>query len=185
MPRPVIAPTAFLLFGHNCAGKSEVGRALAAQLDRCAFIEVDELRYMIFGGLVAWSRGASPLEYPDEYARQCALGERNAVALCRLFAEQGFSSVIEGLGDRCRPDTSWIRESFDSLPVRTAAVVCDSEVLSARLVRRGWKQPADVGAALDQSEWYRRNAERFDYLLDTTSTDPDLAARRLREALAR
>ena len=184
MPSQVRAPTVFLLFGANCTGKSEIGRALAAELDRCAFIEMDELLNMVVRGLVGWSRGASPLEHPAEYSRQCVLGQRNAVALCREFAKDGFNSVVEGLGDECRPDTSWIRDSFESLRVRTAALVCDDEVLSARLVSRGWKHDGFLRAAIDHSEWCRKNAELFDCLLDTTSTDPAAAARRLCEVLA-
>lgn len=179
------APTVFLLFGGNGSGKSEVGRALAAELERCAFIEVDELRYMIVGGLVAWSRGASPLKHPAEYSQQCALGERNAVALCHHFAGDGFSSVVEGLGEECRPDTSWILDHFESLPVRTAALVCEDEVLSERLSDRGWNGDGFLRAAVDESEWYRKNRALFDCLLDTTATDPASAARRLCEALAR
>ena len=135
--------------------------------------------------LVGWSRGASPLDHPTEYSRQCALGERNAIALCHQFAQAGSSSVLEGLRDECRPDTSWIRDSFEAPPVRTAALVCDDGVLSERLVRRGWKHDGFLRGAIEQSEWCRKHAEVFDCLLDTTSTDPAAAARRLLAALAR
>ena len=100
--------TAILLFGPGCAGKSTIGRALAHRLPRCAFIEVDELRYKVAGGLVALSAGKHPDEDPEEYARQSALGDRNAVALCHGFGEDGFSSVVEGLDDDRQPGTGWI-----------------------------------------------------------------------------
>ena len=185
MTRPSPRPTAYLLFGANCVGKSEVGRALAAELPRCAFIEVDELCSMIVGGLVGWSRGASPLKYPAEYARQCALAERNAVALCHQFALDGFSSVVEGLRDECLPNTTWIRDSFGSLPVRTAALLCEPGVLGKRLIDRGWENEKLRRAVIDQSARYRRKEDLFDYVLDTTATDALSAAQELREALAR
>ena len=70
-----------LLFGPSGAGKSTLGRLLAGRLARCAFIEVDTLRYMIVGGLVAHSGGICPSLAPEEYQRQCWLGVGNAVRL--------------------------------------------------------------------------------------------------------
>lgn len=176
-------PTAILLFGHNCSGKSSVAPLFADLLERTAFIEVDDLRYMVRGGLVAYRRGRSPVEHPREYARQFALAERNAVALCHEFARDGFSTVVEGLGDACRPDTAWIRASFPSLPVRVAALVCDEDTLRARCAERDWPRELDR-MALDEARWYQANGERFECVLDTSSLAPDEAARVLLERLA-
>ncbi len=94
-----------LLFGPSGAGKSTLARLLAGRLPRCACIEVDTLRYMIVGGLVAGSGGTPPSQAPVEYQRQCWLGVANAVRLAQGFAVEGFSSVIEGLENDCRPGT--------------------------------------------------------------------------------
>ena len=56
-----------LLFGPSGAGKSTLARLLAGRLPRCACIEVDTLRYMIVGGLVAGSGGTPPSQAPVEY----------------------------------------------------------------------------------------------------------------------
>ena len=82
-------PSTVLLFRPSCAGKSTLGRAVAGRLSRCAFIEVDALRYMVRGGLVAYSRGTPPWEQPEEYKRQRRLGVENAVRLARGFAAAG------------------------------------------------------------------------------------------------
>ncbi len=145
---------------------------------------MDDLRYMVRGGLVAYSRGRSPLEDPREYERQFALAERNAVALCHEFARDGFSSVVEGLGDACRPGSDWIRASFPTLPVRVAALVCDEATLRARCAERDWPRELDR-MAQDEARWYRENAERFECVLDTSSLRPDEAARLLLDHLAR
>ena len=177
-------PVALLLFGPNCAGKSAVGEVLAGLLDRCAYIEVDRLRYMIAGGLVAWSGGDSPLEQPEEYERQCALGCRNAVALARGFGAAGFSSVIEGLGDECRPSTGWIEENFGALPVRSAVLICDLPVLESRWVERGGPTAKLPSPILKDLEWCRENASMFDAVVDTSWLKPERAARQLLQALA-
>jgi chloramphenicol 3-O-phosphotransferase len=176
-------PTAILLFGHNCSGKSSVAPIFADLLERAAFIEVDDLRYMVRGGLVAFSRGRSPVQHASEYERQFALAARNAVALCHEFARDGFSTVVEGLGDECRPDTDWIRASFPSLPVRVAALVCDEATLRARCAERDWPRELDR-MAHEEARWYRENCERFECVLDTSSLRADEAARILLERLA-
>ena len=173
--------TSILLFGPGCVGKSTVGRALALRLPRCAYLEVDELRYKVAGGLVALSAGTSPGEDPDEYARQCALGERNAVALCHGFAEEGFSSVVEGLGEDCLPGTGWIEEHLRT-PVRSALLVCTDEELERRWPLDG-RNPRFLPFVLKHLAWFRERTERFDVVLDTTALQHGEAAERLQREL--
>lgn len=142
---------------------------------------MDQLRYLVRGGLVALSRGRSPWDDPAEYARQFAL-ERNAVRLAEEFARAGFSSVIEGLGDDCRPHTPWIKRSFAGLPVRALALVCSEDALHARLRERGWDARLLVMAD-EELAWYLHNARFFEQVIDTTGTSPDEAAARMLRAL--
>lgn len=176
-------PTAILLFGHNGSGKSTVAPILADLLERAAHIEVDTLRYMVRGGLVAYSRGRSPLEHPREYEHQFALAARNAVVLCRELARDGFSAVVEGLGDECRPDTEWIATSFPTLPARAVALVCDDATLRSRCAERDWPRHLDR-RALEEARWYRENSARFECVVDTSAIAPDEAARLLLDRLA-
>ncbi len=164
-----------LVFGTNCVGKSSVGRALAGRIDRCAFIEIDELRYMIVGGLVAYSGGAKPWEHPDEYRQQCSLGLANAVRLAHGFAKAGFSSVIDGLDEECLPETGWARTQFSDLQIRNVALVCEP-ALSQRWKERGWPDDAFRERRLEELAWVRANRALFDCVFDTTRTEPVEAA---------
>jgi energy-coupling factor transporter ATP-binding protein EcfA2 len=168
-----------LLFGPSGTGKSTLARLLAGRLPRCAFIEVDTLRYMIVGGLVAHSGGTPPSEAPEEYQRQCWLGVANAVRLAERFAADGFSSVIEGLDDECRPGTGWIERSFPGYSVCSVAVVCAEAVLSERWGQRGWRSDLSP-QAIEELRWYRENRSLFACLVDTTEHSPEENAEILR-----
>lgn len=168
-----------LLFGTNCVGKSAVGEALAGVLDRCAFVEVDALRYMVRGGLVAWSEGANPADHAEAYDRQRLLGYRNAAALARGFAAEGFSSVVEGLGEGCLPWTRWAAENLRELQVRSAVLVCDDATLAERWSERHGLPGGLPAHFRDELRWYRDRAARFDQAVDTTAKVPRAAAREL------
>jgi energy-coupling factor transporter ATP-binding protein EcfA2 len=169
-----------LLFGPSGTGKSTLARLLAGRLPRCAFIEVDTLRYMIVGGLVAGSGGTPPSQAPEEYQRQCWLGVANAVRLAEQFATEGFSSVIEGLEDDCRPGTGWIERSFPGYSVCSVAVVCAEAVLSERWGQRGWGSHLSP-QAIEELRWYRENRSLFACLVDTTEHSPEENADILRK----
>ena len=161
-----------LLFGSSGTGKSTLGRLLAGLLPRCAFIEVDALRYMIVGGLVADSGGISPSQAPQEYERQCWLGVENAIGLAERFAAEGFSSVIDGLEDDCRPGTGWIERSLPAHSVCSVALDCAEPVLSERWEERGWGSQLSP-QVIEQLRWYRKNNSLFTCLVDTTIRAPE------------
>ena len=172
-----LAPVIVLMFGHNCAGKSTVGKALAGLFAQSAFIEVDELRYKVVGGLVAYSDGVNPKEAPEEYAAQCWMGVENAVALARNFAAHGFSSVIEGLEDGCRPETGWSESQFDSMSVFHVALICDESTMLKRVTERGWGDGVSLSAGFKRDHaWYHSHQDMFDYTVRTDENSPDKAA---------
>lgn len=164
-----------LLFGANCTGKSTVGRLLAGYLPRCALIEVDALRYMVVGGLVAYSAGLHPSKAPGAYRQQCWMGVDNAVRLAHGFATYGFSSVIEGLEDACRPGTGWAARAFGLQPVCTVALLCDEAVVLQRWQSRGGgdQLPQQVQEDL---RWYQCHQALFDCVVDTASHSPEHSA---------
>ncbi len=176
-------PTIVLIFGPNCVGKSTVGKELAGLLDRCAFIEIDVLHYMVVGGLVAWGAGASPLEQPEEYRRQCELGLANAVRLAHGFADTGFSSVLEGLEDECLPGTNWADRVIPDREVFHVGLVCSDSTLVERLEERGWRHDAFVESVRARIAWIRDNAALFDAVADTTGVQPEVVARQIARQL--
>jgi chloramphenicol 3-O-phosphotransferase len=169
-----------LLFGASGTGKSTLARLLARRLPRCACIEVDALRYMIVGGLVASSGGTPPSQAPEEYQRQCWLGVANAVRLAEGFATEGFSSVIEGLEDVCRPGMGWVERNLPGYRVLSVAVVCAESVLSERWRQRGWDSELSPGV-LEELRWYRENTSLFECVVDTTANSPEKNAEMLHE----
>ena len=170
-----ISPIVILLFGVSCTGKTTLGRAIAGQFSRCAFIEVDELRYKVVGGLVAFSAGQHPSTAPKEYHRQCWMGVENAVRLAEGFAKYGFSSVIEGLEDDCRPDTGWITTTFGKFRVLTVAVLCEKETLIGRWRERGWGESLPQRVQ-NELKWYDENQSHFDCVIDTAVASPENGA---------
>jgi chloramphenicol 3-O-phosphotransferase len=171
-----------LLFGISASGKTTLARALAQRMHRSAVIEVDQLRYMIVGGLVASSAGIQPAQAPEEYQRQCALGVEQAVLLARNFATHGFASIIEGLEDDCEPGYGWQERTFPDRLVVSILVSCTDEVLRRRWRERSW---GDVPAGTLQRRYdLLAQPSRFDHVVDTSHDSPETIAQRLSPRIA-
>ena len=167
-------PSLILIFGTNCVGKSTVGTEIARRLPRCSFIEVDELRYKVVGGLVAYSDGTRPERAPEEYERQCWMGVESAVAIARVHQKYGFSCVMEGLEDECEPDSRWIEEHLTEFNVVTVGLVCDLPTVEARWrAREGLPPPKHLPGRMESVTTKR---DRFDYFLDTGTLSVEHAA---------
>ena len=76
-----------LLTGGPAVGKTTTARALAETTERCAYIDVDDVRQMIKnGGVAPWK---------DEEGRaQHVLGIRNAAALVANFTDAGLNVIL-------------------------------------------------------------------------------------------
>jgi len=102
------------------------------------------------------------------------MGVDNALRLAHGFAAYGFSSVIEGLEDECRPGTGWAEQVFGTLRICTVALLCDEAILLQRWQARGGGQlPQQV---LDDLHWCQAHQALFDCVVDTTSTPPEQSA---------
>ena len=163
-----------LIFGTNCVGKSTVGSEIARRLPMCSFIEVDELRYKIVSGLVAYSGGTHPREAPEEYERQCWMGVECAIRMAQVHIEHGFSVVIEGLENDCMPGTGWIEENLTEFRVVTVALVCDFPTLEARWAdREGLPTSKQLAPSY---EAYSSKRHLFDCFIDTGKLSAEQAA---------
>ena len=88
---------ALFLRGGSGVGKTTIADALVKIIPFSTKIDVDDLRYMIYGGRVAsWSK-LKPYDHQEEYFGQCRLGDKNGFALARNFLEAGFIPIIDGL----------------------------------------------------------------------------------------
>jgi predicted kinase len=160
--RPIVA----LVVGVNAAGKSVFSREFASAMERSAYVEVDELRYKVVGGLVAHRRGINPAEAPKEYALQCDLACRNAVVLAGVFTAAGFSVVIDGVSEACAQRREWLHHEIPGCEIVTVGIYCSEAVLEARRAERGWPSTLPPGTAKKLS-WYSRNEGHMDYVVDT------------------
>jgi hypothetical protein len=106
------------------------------------------------------------------------LGVANAVRLAEGFAAEGFSSVIEGLEDDCRPGTGWIEQTFPGYSVCSVAVVCSEAVLAERWQQRGWGRHLSQSAKAEL-RWYVENRSYFACLVDTTERSAEESAEAL------
>ena len=131
--------------------------------------------YKVVGGLVAYSDGLHPRNDPEGYRQQCWMAVDNAVRLAEGFAHHGFSSVIEGLEEDCRPGTGWSDKALANLPSHSVALVCSEVVLKNRWEVREQESAVPV-TILDSLIWYQQNVGLFDTVVDTSSTSPDEAA---------
>ena len=155
---------------------------LAGKLPACAHIEVDALRYMVVGGLVAYGGGQSPAKHPEEYKRQCWLAVEHAMMFARNFAANGFSSVIEGVEDECAPGSQW-HGNLRDLRVFNILMLCDNLVLQRRWQDRTGNSNLTKGI-VTASEFWRSVAKTFDLVLDSSSTCPELLADRAAKVLS-
>jgi hypothetical protein len=81
------ARSPLLLTGPPAVGKSAAARLLAARRQRCAVLEVDDLRQLVTSGAVApW--------VPGEGEAQHLLAARNACSLAESFLAAGFDVVL-------------------------------------------------------------------------------------------
>ena len=76
-----------ILTGPPAAGKTTIGPLLAQQLERCAVVDVDQVRAMVVQPHIAPWRGAAGMA-------QLRLGAHNACILARNFVSAGFAVVL-------------------------------------------------------------------------------------------
>jgi predicted kinase len=76
-----------ILSGGPAVGKSVTARVLAQGREKCAFIDVDDVRQLVVAG------GAAPWQGSDGRDQQ-RLGVANACALARNFVAAGFEVIV-------------------------------------------------------------------------------------------
>jgi len=182
-----------ILRGGTAVGKSTIADALVKKIPFSAKIEIDDLRYMIKGGLVASRSKLRPYDYQKEYSRQCHLGNKNAFALARNFLLAGFIPIIAGLngGESAETfhllnnpnDLKWYPEPeilLNELPkIKTFQIILDvqSNILTERLRSKGHDDET-IEFILNQRKIFLKAVSigPIDYVIDTSENDPDTIA---------
>ncbi|MGC4105140.1 MAG: AAA family ATPase [Thermomicrobiales bacterium] len=115
-----------IITGAPASGKSTISRRLAEQLERSAYLNGDQVHWMVVGGRV-WALG----EPPEEAARQVRLGNLNLVSIAKNCAEAGFTPIIDWIiPDQEQLD--FIVENLAPLPVWLVVLAPGAEVCHRR-----------------------------------------------------
>ena len=165
--RVVEAAPIILLGGPAGAGKSTVARELCRRFSRAAHVDVDLIRWrMVVSGYVRPEEAYGP--EPDEAVRQLELAARNASALARNFATEGFVTVIDDVIETRELLDVYLEQLAGLGPVHFVTVLPNAAVLAARDAGRGGD--AFIGS---RSEELRRiiaaNGETRGLRLDTSA----------------
>jgi chloramphenicol 3-O-phosphotransferase/ADP-ribose pyrophosphatase YjhB (NUDIX family) len=166
------AAPVIIVTGPAGAGKSTVARALCGRFARAAHIDVDLLRWrMIVSGYVRPEAAYGADTEAEEAWRQLALRARNAAALARNFAVDGFTAVIDDVLERCEELDMYLAE-LDGLDVAFVTLLPDAASLRAR--DEGREPEQRMG---ERSEELRRiitvNGETRGLRLDTSRITVD------------
>jgi chloramphenicol 3-O-phosphotransferase/ADP-ribose pyrophosphatase YjhB (NUDIX family) len=155
-----------IVTGPAAAGKSTVARELCRRFDRAAHIDVDMIRWhMIVSGYVRPEEAYGP--EPEEAQQQLLLAARNASALARNFADEGFLAVIDDVIETREHLDAYLDYLSGCDPISVVTLLPNADALAAR----------DTGRPKDQymgsrSEELRRiiagNGETRGLRLDTS-----------------
>ncbi len=184
------------LRGGSGVGKTTIADALVKIIPFSTKIDVDNLRYMIYGGRVAsWSK-LKPYDYQKEYFRQCRLGDKNAFALARNFLEAGFIPIIDGLNGGESSETFHLLENSEDIKwypnseilqkelpgIKTFQVILDtpSNILAERLKDKGHNETT-IQFILDQRNIFLEAVSKGhrEYIVDTSINNPKTIAEKI------
>ncbi len=184
------------LRGGSGVGKTTIADALVKKIPFSTKIDVDKLRYMIYGGRIAsWSK-LKPFDYQEEYFRQCRLGDKNAFALARNFLEAGFIPIIAGLNGGESSETFHLLENPEDirwypnseilqkeLPgIKTFQVILDipPNILDERFKDKGHNETT-IQFILDQRNIFLEAVSKghIDYIVDTSTNAPKTIAEKI------
>lgn len=187
---------AIFLRGGSGVGKSTLADALVKVIPFSAKIEVDELRYMISGGLVGSISNVKPFDDPDEYLRQCRLADKNAFALARNFLDAGFIPIIDGLNGGESSETYYFMNKTKEIRwyphpniflreipgIKVIQIVLDTppNVLIERLKLKG-NDKKIIDFILSQREIFFKavSEDSVDYITDTSKNSPEIIAEQI------
>ncbi|TDD52611.1 phosphotransferase [Nonomuraea terrae] len=114
-----------LITGIMASGKSTVAQALAERLPRSAHVRGDVFRRMVVGG-----RADPTPEMGEEEVRQLHLRQRIAANTADLYANAGFTSIVQDI--IIGPDLERFTKLADTRPLYVVVLAPDPAVVARR-----------------------------------------------------
>lgn len=172
-----------VITGVQGAGKSTIGPLLAARFKRSAFIDADDLHWMIVSGQ-NWITDPGD-EIAPEAANQLRLRLHNGCLLARSFRDAGFTAVAVDIimGER------WghLKEELRGVPFYFVVLAPDVDTVIVREASRGKKTLLGPAWAHYLDQEFRKTMAGIGIWIDTSKQTPeetvDEIMRRLDEGL--
>ena len=150
-----------ILTGPPAAGKTTIGPLLAKQLERCAVVDVDQVRAMVVQPHIAPWRGEAGMA-------QLRLGAHNACTLAQNFVAAGYAVVIL---DVLTDETAQLYRTALAAHQPTIVLLLPSlaEVLHRNQARGQWLTDDEVELLYAWQE----NLQLYDRKIDNTHIPVD------------
>ena len=153
--------TILLLTGPPASGKNTIAELLAKRLERCAAIDVDQIRQMIV------QPNSAPWESKEQLLQE-QLAVTNACSLARNFTDAGFDVVISDVVTDVSLDEygATLRETT----LKTILLLpTEDEIMGRLLSRPDYLSRGEITSVYDQQSRF----DRYDEKLDNTNLEPD------------
>ncbi|HKX66112.1 MAG TPA: AAA family ATPase [Intrasporangium sp.] len=181
LPDLVDTPQTIVVTGVMAAGKSTVSQLLAERFSRAVHLRGDEFRRVVVSGRVDMSPHGDP-----EAERQLALRHRLAAHTANIYAEAGFSVVVQDLfvGSTLEPFLAQLRD-----PVSLVMLAPDVSTVMRREAERTKTGYGELWSIRDFDQKMRTETPKIGLWLDSSQQTPDETVdeiiRRLPEARIR
>lgn len=181
LPDLVDTPQTIVVTGVMAAGKSTVSQILAERFSRAVHLRGDEFRRVVVSGRVDMSPHGDP-----EAERQLALRHRIAAHTANIYAEAGFTVVVQDLfvGASLEPFLAQLRD-----PVSIVMLAPDVSTVMQREAERTKTGYGDLWSIRDFDHKVRTETPKIGLWLDSSQQTPDETVdeiiRRLPEARIR
>lgn len=153
--------TILLLTGPPASGKNTIADLLAKRLDRCAAIDVDQLRKMIV-------QPDSNTWESRERSKQEQLVVKNACSLAGNFLDAGYAVVISDVVTEASLD-AYKTALSDNIIKTVLLLPTEDEIMGRLLSRPDYLSRGEVTSVYDQQARFTG----YDDKLDNTEVEPD------------
>ncbi|MDC5698532.1 AAA family ATPase [Intrasporangium calvum] len=165
LPASVDTPQTIVVTGVMAAGKSTVSQLLAERFSKAVHLRGDEFRRVVVSGRVDLSPHGDP-----EAERQLALRHRLAAHTANIYAEAGFTVVVQDLfvGSSLEPFLAQLTS-----PVSLVMLAPDVSTVMRRESERTKTGYGDLWSIRDFDHKVRTETPKIGLWLDSSQQTPD------------